>query len=36
MLIGGLTLDGNLLSAKYFHRMLYHQTTINLTKIKEL
>ena len=27
---------GNILSAKYFHKMLYHQTTINQTKINEL
>ena len=31
-----LTLDKNLLSAKYFHKMLYHQTTTNQTKINEL
>ena len=31
-----LTLDKNLFSAKYFHKMLYHQTTTNQTKINEL
>ena len=31
-----LTLDKNLLSAKYFHKMLYHQTTTNQTKKNEL
>ena len=31
-----LTLGKNLLSAKYFHKMLYHQTTTNQTKINEL
>ena len=31
-----LTLDKNLLSAKYFHKILYHQTTTNQTKINEL
>ena len=31
-----LTLDKNLLSAKYFHKMLYHQITTNQTKINEL
>ena len=31
-----LTLDKNLLLAKYFHKMLYHQTTSNQTKINEL
>ena len=31
-----LTLDKNLLSAKYFHKVLYHQTTTNQTKINEL
>ena len=28
--------DRNLLLAKYFHKMLYYQTTTNSTKIKEL
>ena len=28
--------DRNLLSAKYFHKILYHQTTTNQTKINEL
>ena len=31
-----LTSDRNLLSAKYFHKMLYHQTTTNQIKINEL
>ena len=31
-----LTLDKNLLSAKYFHKVLYHQTTKNQGKINEL
>ena len=31
-----LTLDKNLLSAKYFPNMFYHQTTTNQTKISEL
>ena len=31
-----LTLDKNLFSAKYFYKMLYHQTTTNQTKINEL
>ena len=31
-----LTLDKNLSSAKYFHKMLYHQTTTNQTNINEL
>ena len=31
-----LTLDKNLSLAKYFHKMLYHQTTTNQTKINEL
>ena len=31
-----LTLDKNLLWAKYFHKMLYHQTTKNQAKISEL
>ena len=31
-----LTLGKNLLSAKYFPKMLYHQTTTNQTKINEL
>ena len=31
-----LTLDKNLLLAKYFHKMLYHQTATNQTKINEL
>ena len=31
-----LTLDKNLFLAKYFHKMLYHQTTTNQTKINEL
>ena len=30
------TLDKNLLWAKYFHKMLYHQITTNQTKINEL
>ena len=30
------TLDKNILPAKYFHKMLYHQTTTNQTKINEL
>ena len=28
-----LTLDKNLLSAKYFHKMLYHQATTNQAKM---
>ena len=28
-----LTLDKNLFSAKYFHKILYHQTATNQTKI---
>ena len=31
-----LTSDKNIFSAKYFHKMLYHQTTTNQTKINEL
>ena len=31
-----LTFDKNLLLAKYFNKMLYHQTTTNQTKINEL
>ena len=31
-----LTLDNNFFSAKYFHKILYHQTTTNQTKINEL
>ena len=31
-----LILDKNLLSTKYFHKMLYHQTSTNQTKIDEL
>ena len=31
-----LTLDKNLLSAKYFHKILYYQTTTNQTKINKL
>ena len=31
-----LTSDKNLFSAKYFHKMLHHQTTRNQTKINEL
>ena len=31
-----LTLDKNILSAKYFHKMLYHQNTTNQTEINEL
>ena len=31
-----LTLDKNLLSAKYFHKILYHQITTNQTKTNEL
>ena len=31
-----LSLDKNLFSAKYFHKILYHQTTTNQTKINEL
>ena len=27
---------GNLLLGKYFYKILYHQTNINKTKIKEL
>ena len=30
------TPDENLLLAKYFHEMLYHQTTTNQAKINEL
>ena len=29
-------LEENLLSATYFHKILYHQTTINSTRIKEV
>ena len=31
-----LTLDKNLLLVKYFHKMIYHQTSPNQTKINEL
>ena len=31
-----LTLDKNLLSVKYFHKMLFHQITTNQTKINKL
>ena len=31
-----LTFYNNLFSAKHFHKMLYHQTTTNQTKINEL
>ena len=31
-----LTLDKNILSTKYFPKMLYHETTTNQTKINEL
>ena len=31
-----LTSDKNLFPAKCFHKMLYHQTTTNQTKINEL
>ena len=31
----GLKLDRNLLSAKYFHNMLYHQTTTDQTNKKK-
>ena len=31
-----LTLDNNLFLAEYFHKILYHQTTTNQTKINEL
>ena len=31
-----LTMDKNLFSAKYFYKMLFHQTTTNQTKINEL
>ena len=31
-----LNLDKNLLSAKYFHKILYHQTTTNKIQTNEL
>ena len=31
-----LTLDKKIFSAKYFYKMLYHQTTTNQTKINRL
>ena len=31
-----LTSDKNLLSVKYFHKMLFHQITANQTKINKL